>query len=275
MYNTETLDFIPLWMVFFGTAISIVIALELGYKQGRIKLASMHPDEEMHMGAGVAATLALLAFMLSFTFGLGTDRWDTKKQLLLAEVNAIGTAFLRADLLPEPLRGDTRQLLADYVDQRLELSQRKTIETFTKSSVGYAEKVVVAVGHAKQYHDQLWRQAVAAAELQPTPITSLFINAINDLIDVHQERVTIGVQQRMPIMFWFVLFLLAIVAMALLGYDAGASRASRSLSAWAVAFAFATVVFLVVGLDRPQVSTVGQAPLLELREDLRAALKAD
>ena len=70
--------------------------------------------EKIQTGPVVAASLGLLAFMLAFTFGAVTKRYDDRKQLVLDEANAIGTACLRADLLPEPDRDSVRRLLYDY-----------------------------------------------------------------------------------------------------------------------------------------------------------------
>ena len=68
----------------------------------------------------VAATLALLAFILAFTFGLAGSWFDVRRRLVIDEANAIGTTYLRAGMLPEPHRSDVRDLLREYVDVRLE-----------------------------------------------------------------------------------------------------------------------------------------------------------
>ena len=67
----------------------------------------------------VAATLGLLAFMLAFTFGMAASRFEERRQAVLSETNAINTTYLRAALLPDPMSGDTRNLLREYVDVRL------------------------------------------------------------------------------------------------------------------------------------------------------------
>lgn len=273
MFNTTTLDFLPLWGIFFGSVIVIVIAIEIGYYLGRRKLARMKPDEAPRMGGAVAATLGLLAFMLAFTFGAGASRWDAKKELVLAESNAVATAFLRADLIPEPHRSKVQQLLSDYVDHRISALQEGKVSIQSPGErPDYVGDLVERIGQAKAFHSELWSVAIEVAGNNPTPLSGLFISALNEVFDLHQERVTVGVQQRMPLVFWTTLYCLAFLAMGLSGYDAGVSRSARSLSPWVVAIAFSTVILLVVALDRPQISTVGQMPLLELQRDMHKAI---
>jgi hypothetical protein len=275
MYNTTALDFLPLWLIFIGAAISIILAVEIGYSFGRRRSLGLTDDENAHVGGGVAATLGLLAFMLAFTFGAGTDRWDTKKVLILAETNAIGTAFLRSDLLEQPHRSAVQHLLSEYLDHRLNVMQQQTSAGFRENITDYAKRLEIALKEAKVFHKQLWQQTKEVASNNPTPITALFVSAINEVIDLHQERVTNSVQQRMPLVFWIVLYSLAMLAMVLLGYDAGISRGARSLSAWMVAISFATIMLLVVALDRPQTSRVGQLPMLGLQADIHSTLRGE
>jgi hypothetical protein len=90
------------------------------------------------------------------------------------------------------------------------------------------------------------------------------MSAMNDVIDLHQERITVATQQRMPLIFWMALFLLTLLTMMLAGYHAGRAGEKRSLSSIAVAIAFSIVFILVVVLDRPlhKLNIVNQAPFL-------------
>ncbi len=275
MYNTTVLDFMPLWAVFIASAILIVIAIETGFWLGQRKMAQLGNDESAHVGGAVAATIGLLAFMLAFTFSSGASRWDTRKELLLQESNAIGTAFLRTDLLPEPQRSRSRQLLAEYVDEHLSISEDRNHLSGRNATIEMSELIARYSSEGKKYHDQLWREAISAAQQQPTPTTALYVAAVNDLIDLLQARVTVTVQQRMPGIFWFMLFLLALLAMGLAGYDAGVSRSARSYMGVVVAMAFSAVIVLVIALDRPQTSAIRQLPMLELQADMQATMEGE
>ena len=98
------------------------------------------------MGAVVGATLGLLAFLLAFTFGMAASRYDTRKQLVLQEANAIGTTYLRAEFLQEPQRSDIRNVLREYAALRAQgVTLLMTPAVMAQSSA---------------LHDRLWADAV-------------------------------------------------------------------------------------------------------------------
>jgi hypothetical protein len=208
------------------------------------------------VGAIVAAGLGLLAFLLAFTFGMAASRFDTRRGLVLDEANAIGTTYLRAALLPEPHRTEIRTLLRDYVDLRLEAVQ-------PGMSVPARER-------SEELQSRLWAQAVVVAEKQPTPITGLFIQSLNEVIDLHAKRVTMGLRNRIPLTIWVALYSTAILAMAGVGYYSGLSSTTRSLATLALAIAFSGILCLIADLDRPQegLLKVSQQAMVDLRKSL-------
>ena len=190
------------------------------------------------MGAMVGSVLGLLAFMLAFTFSMAASRFDARRQVVLEEANAIGTAYLRARLLPEPQRAEVAKLLREYVDVRVRGVQEG--------------KVAEAVARSEEMHEQLWSRATAAAEKNPGSImTGLFIQSLNEVIDLHAKQVLIGVRSRIPISIWGGLFALAIGGMVSMGYQAGLSATRRSPAMLLLVLAFAGVLFLIGDLDRP------------------------
>jgi hypothetical protein len=88
-------------------------------------------QHEASLGTIVGGTLTLLAFVLAFTFGLPAARYDTRRELLQQEVNAIGTTYLRTGFVPEPQRGELPALLREYVDARVELTAVALVASFT------------------------------------------------------------------------------------------------------------------------------------------------
>lgn len=272
MFETTLLDVFPLWAVFLLSTLLIVIAAEIGFYLGRRRLARFAKGESSHVGGAVAATLGLLAFILAFTFSAGTDRWDTRKHLLLQETNALGTAFLRTELLPEPHRYNLQKLMSRYIDQYLRTMEEQIAAEGTALDSRLVKEVELDFSNAKKFHGEMWAEAMLAAQKQPTPLTGLFVSALNEAIDLRIERISISIQQRMPMIFWFILYFLACLAMGLTGYDLGVTRGKRNLSGWVVALAFSSVITLVVALDRPLTSIVNQLPLLELQEEFHQAL---
>lgn len=114
MESNGPLDALPLWGVFGAILIVVLLSVECGYRLGRYRRNRHEQEKETPVGTMVGATLGLLAFILAFTFGLAAARFDTRRQVLLDEANAIGTTYLRAGMLPEQ-RNEIRTLLRNYV----------------------------------------------------------------------------------------------------------------------------------------------------------------
>ena len=258
MDATRLLDHLPLWGLFVATIIVVVLSVEGGYRLGKYRRARSEQEKDAPVGAIVAATLGLLAFMLAFTFGLAATRFDARRMLVLEESNAIGTANLRAGLLPEPNRSEIRKLFREYVDVRLEaVKPGATEEAISKSS---------------ELHRALWSQASeVAAQDNRSILTGVFIQALNEVIDLHAKRVMFGLRNRIPELVWLVLYFMAIVSMTALGYQEGISGSRRSLAVLALAFTFSAVMLLIADLDRPQegLLRVGQRAMIDLRESLK------
>jgi hypothetical protein len=197
MDYTRLLDNLPLSGLFIATVAAVVLAVEGGYRLGQYRRRRSDQEKEAPVGAIVAATLGLLAFILAFTFGLAASRFDARRLLVLKESNAIGTAYLRAGLLPEPNGPEIRRLLREYVDVRLEAIQP-----------GAAEQ---AASKSGELHRALWEKATGVAAKDPHSIVSgLFIQSLNEVIDVHSERVMFGLHSRIPEMVWIALYFITV-----------------------------------------------------------------
>jgi hypothetical protein len=205
----------------------------------------------------VTGTLALLAFMLAFTFGLASSRFDVRKGLVIDEANAIGTTYLRAGLLPEPYRTDVRNLLREYVDVRLEAAQ--------------PGKLSQSIGRSEELHARLWSHAVAVGEQNPGSIVvGLFIGSLNEVIDLHAKQLALGMRNRIPSPIWATLYFAAVLGMSAMGYHAGLAGSGRSLAIIALVLAFSAVMTLIADLDRPQAGLlrVSQQTMIDLQRTM-------
>jgi len=257
--NSFTLDIFPLWCVFALAVGFSLFGLELGYRFGKRRHTLTEDEKIAPIGAMVGAILGLLAFMLAFTFSLAASRYDSRRMTILDESNAIGTAYLRARLLPDPERTEVARLLREYVDVRV----RSVDEGTVAEGIAQSEKL----------QDQLWAQATAAAHKNPTSIMSgLFIQSLNEVIDLHAKRVMIGTRSRVPLSIWLGLFALGLIGMASMGYQAGLTATRRSPAMLLLATAFAGVLFLIVDLDRVQEGflRIGQQSMLDLQKSMEA-----
>jgi hypothetical protein len=256
MQSNEPLDIIPLWALLIGIMLIVLLSVEGGYRVGRARGRQGH-EMETPVGEMVASTLGLLAFILAFTFGLAASRFDAKRQLVVDEANAIGTTYLRAEMLPER-RVDIRALLREYVNVRIQAID--------------PGKLAESIRHSEDIQNRLWAMSVPIAAKNPNSIiVGLYIQSLNDVIDLHTKRLTAAVRNRIPFAIWAALYAISIFSFAAMGYHSGLTGTIRSLVIIVVAFTFSVVIVLIADLDRSQEGVLKVSPqaLIDLRQSMR------
>lgn len=234
---TAFLDRFPLWSLFPITVAIALLSVEAGRRLAGHRLQRATEEKEAPVGGMVGGTIGLLAFMLAFTFGLASTRFEARRQILLQEANAIGTCYLRGAMLSEPMRTDSRNLLREYVDVRIETVKSGNVQG--------------GVAKSEELLNRLWGVAVTTAEKEKNVITSLFITSLNQVIDLHTTRLMAGVRSRVPGIIWLVLYLLLLLVMVMLGYQSGLAKSRRSIAVLALVIGFSSVLYLIADLDRP------------------------
>ena len=239
MPRGHPLDLLPPWLIFVGTAALVLLSIYGGIVLARFRRKRSLNDQETSVSAIVGATTALLAFLLAFTFGLTASRFDAKRVLLLEEINAIETTFLRTRLIPEPHGAAVRALLKEYVDLRVELARRP-------------ENTEQLIQRSERLQGLMWPHAAALAEadLRHAPIVALFVDSLNQMFDMQTRRITVGAFYRMPRAMWIALFALTILAMLEVGYLLGMSDRVNWLLVLMFSLALSTVILLIADLDR-------------------------
>jgi hypothetical protein len=257
MLNVSFLDLIPLWAIFAITATIVLVLIEVGYRFGlsRGKVAS--DEGSAPIASVIGSTLGLLAFLLAFTFGMAATRFETRRQLLLDEVNAIGTCYLRSHILPAPQRMEIQKRMREYVHLRAKIQ-------------GNLEALPEILNRCEILLDELWAQAaIVAKQHGDNEMYPLFVISLNEVIDFHTKRVVVS-GYRIPSVIWFSLYLVSMLSMAAVGYQFG-RVAKRDLSISVIlALAFSIVIYLIADLDRTAHGnlTVDQRPMIELDEKL-------
>ncbi len=258
-------DSIPLWALFIGTIIIVIVAIEAGYRLGRAMHRRSDDEKESPVSAIASAILGLAAFMLAFTFGIVSERHDTKKGLVRDDAIAIRTAWQRSGFLPETDRAEAKDLLREYVDLRLSFAQEVNL---------HPEHVKDVLTETRRIQDRLWRMAVENARKDMnSDVAAMYIESLNEVNAVHASRVAVGIQARVPIEIWMVLYCITILGMMSVGYQTGIAGSRRSMVRPILALAFALVFVLIASLDRPDsgVMKVTQQPLIDLRGTMAAA----
>lgn len=257
MSQVSPLDVVPLWALFALTILIVFAASELGLYLGR-RRALTKTEKASTIGSVTGATLGLLAFMLAFTFGVATNRYDNRRTLFQEEVNAIGTAYLRTELLSPPQGEKCRQLLRRYVDVRIDIPNS-------------VEGINSAIDESEAIQTELWQEAMSAAHEHPdSPMTALYVSALNDVIDIHSNRVTAAIRAQIPGTIWLALYAVSIFSMASVGYYVGLSGGNRSIATLAMIFSFVIIMMLIIDLDRPRegLLRINEAAMIDLRDSI-------
>jgi hypothetical protein len=154
------------------------------------------------------ALLTLFGLLIGFTFSMAVSRYDTRKTLVLTEANAIGTTWLRSALLVEPTRSEEQSLLRQYIQQRMRYI-----------SVGHDEAAIQdSLKRSSELQARMWALASNYAPEHKDVTTSLFLSALNDSIDVSEER-TAGDENRIPAEAWWMLLFVGFASTLLVGLD--------------------------------------------------------
>jgi len=255
-----TLDAVPVVALFVATILIVMLPIEGGYRLGRMAHRRSKQEKESSVSTIAGAVLALLAFMLAFTFGIASNRFDARKELVREDANKIRTAWLQSDILPEPDRAEAKGLFRDYLKARIELVQSPD-----------AERVKSVLSQAEQIQGRLWAMAVTNARKDMnSDVAALYIKSLTDVFAIHASRVAVGIQARIPEGIWLTLMAITILGMIGVGYQAGIAGSKRTLTMPLLAIAFASVIATIAALDRPIGGfTVSQQPLIDLLSSMQ------
>jgi hypothetical protein len=252
--NTQLLDSLPILGVFVAFAIFSMLCYEGGFRLGRWYQERTPGEQEGPTGLLVGSILALLAFLLAVTMGMASDRFDARRAIVLDEANAIGTTYLRAGYLPEPASSQIRQLLRQYVPLRIVVTDQAN--------------VAADIQRSQEILTQLWTVAEGVAKTTDKgDLVALFIESLNETIDLHETRVTAGLYARVPETVVLLLVGGSALSLGMVGYSAGLTKRRGLLNAIVLVLALGATIMIVVDLDRPREGfiQVSQQPLLDLQ----------
>ena len=190
-----------------GLFAAMLIATELGFRLG-VRDESRVPDAHEGIGVIEAAIFALLGLLLGFSFSGATSRLDARRELIVHEANAIGTAYLWLDVLPAPDQPAMRRSFREYLEARIQVYEN-------------ASDVAAADGHiarAASMQQEIWKNAVAIGQRDPSQNTTrLLLPAIGEMIDVTTAR-TVALRTYLPTLIVVLLISVAILSAFVAGY---------------------------------------------------------
>jgi hypothetical protein len=234
----------------FMIALFVVLpgSSRLGFWIGRRVAARKEEKDESERSHAVtwqASLLALAALLIGFTFSMAQARYDHRKEIVLAEANAIGTTYLRTHLLDDARGGPLRGLLRRYVDARLAFADggadRERLQEILRQSS--------ALG------DEIWTRVAAAARADASPPVALLVQSTNEMLDAGEEHHA-ALENPLPPTVFLVLLLVTAVAMGAVGYECGLEARMHALGMLVAPLLLAVVIGLVFDLAHPRLGII-------------------
>ncbi len=224
--------------------IGILVCLEIGRRIGVRNFSNNKANEGY--GAVEAALFGLLGLLMAFTFSNAATRFDDRRELIVQEANAIGTAYLRLDLLSPEAQPALRDKFRQYVDSRL--------ETYRKVPDYVA--VEAEIKRSTELQKEIWTDSVKASrESDWVPPATLLLPALNEMIDITTTR-SAAAQMHPPAIIFIMLSVLLLASALLAGFGMAKSK-TRS---WLHIFVFSTIlaltVYVIIDIEYPRLGLI-------------------
>ncbi|MBK8794369.1 MAG: DUF4239 domain-containing protein [Holophaga sp.] len=248
-------------MFALGLFLLLLLLVEVGRRLG-IRQVKADPE---HRGIGPieGALFALLGLLIAFTFSGAENRFQARRQLIVQEANAIGTAYLRVDLLPPQEQPRMRENFRQYLDSRLAVYQRLQEPTASHAARARAEALQA----------EIWGQAVRCAQTASTTLPGmLLLPALNDMIDITTTR-AVALQTHPPKIVYGILFGLTLLSALMAGHAMAASRARSWLHILCYAGIMVLALVVIVDFEYPRMGLIRIDAVDQVLVDLRAGMK--
>jgi hypothetical protein len=252
------------WFSIAGLFFGMLLFSELGRRIGLAKLARDSEGLAKGADAAEAAVFALLGLFLAFTFFGAASRFEDRRHLINEEANAIGTAYLRIDLLPGDARPELKDLFRRYLDTRF--------ATYRNVADQAATQAKLAEGAALQR--EIWTKAVSASlrPEAPTQAAILLVPALNQMIDITATRV-MAARNHPPNIVFLLLAGLCLVGALLVGYGTSLNKDRSWLHTLVFAAILSLTTYVIVDLEFPRLGLIridsADQAFVDLRDSMR------
>ena len=230
--------------IFLVTALFIVALLIACIEFGRhFRLRRREEKASSGLSTIDGAVFGLMALLLGFSFSGAVTRFDTRRDLIVHETNAIGTAWLRIDLLPEAAQPQIRNDFRAYLDTRL---------AFYKNLGPDRTKAMDQLALSEKLQEKIWAESIPAAKQTSSPaVLTLVAGSLNDMIDITTAR-SVALQTHPPLPIYVALVLLAMASCLIAGFGMGDTDKRPWLHTLVFATALFVTVYMIIDLEFPR-----------------------
>lgn len=247
-----------------GLFAGMLLMLELGRRIGRDQLSRDPKGAREGTGTLEGAVFGLLGLIIAFTFSGAANRFDERRALIVEEVNAIGTAYLRLDLLPPPLQPTLRQSFRDYVDARLGVY--RNIPDLSAATMEFEK--------ASSLQSVIWKRSlVAAANEEAMPdAMKLLVPALNNMFDIATSR-SLATEIHPPAVLFAMLFFLSLAGALLAGHAMARSKHRNWFHMGTFATIMAFSVYVIIDIEYPRLGLIRVDRFDQSLVDLRKSME--
>ncbi len=236
----DAVYFIPTWVIAGTVCLLILGSLKLGHLLGT-KVPELSNDANAALGVVKAAVFGILGLLLAFSFSIASERYDARRQLVMDEANALGTAYLRAELLRAPVRQGYKEALRSYADARLD---------FVAAGIDEG-RIAKTYAHVAEQQKRLWTTATSEARDNPDDVHASVIESLNSLFDVTAARNTAR-RAEVPAPIMILLIVLICVSAMFVGHSFGTARHRDIMTSICFSIIISVVLFAILDLERPR-----------------------
>jgi hypothetical protein len=238
-------------LVAMGLIAGAVGAHEIGFWLGLLR---RKPDEPFDRQIALvrASTATLVAFLVGFAFSGAAARFTNRQDLIVREANALGTAYLRADTIAEPQRGELKAALKEYSADRVTLLSREG-----------RDKIEPLLAKVSGLHERMWSSATAATR-ENAPLMAVVLPPVNEVIDLHSMHLAMA-RRHLPIPIMAVLLGTAAISLGIIGFGNGRIGRRFSLLDGVYGAVLALALWMTIDMDYPGggMMTVSNRPVVE------------
>lgn len=240
----QQLDSLPLYI--FGFFASILITLELGRRIGNYRLRIDPEGARTGVGAIEGAVFGLLGLLIAFTFSGAAERMNMRRDLIVQETNAIGTAWLRIDLLPADSQPLLRQQFRDYTDLRI--AYYRDMHDTAKAHQNNAR--------ATELQLQIWKDSVSAVANMTAPALGVsLLQALNEVIDITTTR-HVAMKTHPPLLIYLMLGLLTLISALFIGFGMAGNGKRNWLHSTGYALVMISAFYVILDFEFPRMGII-------------------
>lgn len=244
----ETFSPVVVFLIFFAVAL---IFFELGFLIGKWR-KRIQTSEEKVAEPMIGGVLGLLAFVLAFSFNIASNHYETRKANVVSDANAVSTAFLRMELIPEPQRAAIKSDLIAYSELRADVVNRM-------------QDMHALTARLQALQIRMWQTLSSVPADERNAVYNALAGALTALFDIHEKRISDAIYNRMGNNIWFIIFSITFLSTLMLGMRSGFTGKKSYVTLLPFVVALTLMIYLITDLDSPQagVFRVTQQPMLD------------